>query len=390
MKNIEGQIKIDLYSTPREGNSVEIVSNRPVFASQIMVGKPPEQVLNLLPLMFNVCGTAQARTSISAIMQQLGSNTTSSQEKARDMLVLMETVREHLMRILIDWPQLFDLPRQNELFPYLSSAIRETSEALFPETKAFTLDSELNPDTQTLERIILQLEQHLARHIFQLPVEEWLDMKNTTDLTQWIEHSNGIAARSIAIIMHNNWGPQGQAPSQPLPTLDSEQLLQQFDSEDANSFIRQPQWQGKCFETTTLTRQNSHALITHLLDSFGNGLLTRWVARLLELAEIPARLRGLLEETVLDNHSASCALPTHGIAQQEAARGRLIHRVALSQGLVSQYQILAPTEWNFHPRGLIHATLSNIQGADKNETTHLARLLINAIDPCVGYDLRLH
>ena len=120
MKNIEGQIGIDLFPLAENTSAVEILSSRPVLASNILVGKSPEQVLNLLPLMFNVCGIAQGRVAISAISQQLDIHSSIAQEKARDMLVLAETAREHLMRIFLDWPDLFQQPRNSEVFPLRS------------------------------------------------------------------------------------------------------------------------------------------------------------------------------------------------------------------------------------------------------------------------------
>ena len=75
-----------------------------------------------------------------------------------------------------------------------------------------------------------------------------------------------------------------------------------------------------------------------------------------------------------------------GIGRASAARGQLFHRVFLEGERVSVYQILAPTEWNFHPRGVVAVSLATLKG-DKGEMERQARLLINAIDPCVSYEL---
>ena len=72
----------------------------------------------------------------------------------------------------------------------------------------------------------------------------------------------------------------------------------------------------------------------------------------------------------------------------EAARGRLVHRVEMENGTIGSYRILAPTEWNFHPRGVVAESLATLRGG-RDKVEQQARLLINAIDPCVGYELSL-
>ena len=55
----------------------------------------------------------------------------------------------------------------------------------------------------------------------------------------------------------------------------------------------------------------------------------------------------------------------------------------------SKQRILAPTEWNFHPQGAIARALAGLDGSDDNALRRQAALLIEAVDPCVGYRLRV-
>ncbi len=81
--------------------------------------------------------------------------------------------------------------------------------------------------------------------------------------------------------------------------------------------------------------------------------------------------------------------PNVGIGQKEAARGRVVHRVEMHGASVGRYQILAPTEWNFHPRGVVAAALARLPRGDVDALRRKADMLIKAVDPCVGYDLRI-
>ncbi|MBI4725330.1 MAG: nickel-dependent hydrogenase large subunit, partial [Rhodomicrobium sp.] len=88
--------------------------------------------------------------------------------------------------------------------------------------------------------------------------------------------------------------------------------------------------------------------------------------------------------------ASSAATLGTGIAQVEAARGRLIHAVVLEDGRVEQYRILAPTEWNFHPDGAAARGLQRLASSQRKDLDAVARLFVTAVDPCVGYDVRIH
>ncbi len=52
--------------------------------------------------------------------------------------------------------------------------------------------------------------------------------------------------------------------------------------------------------------------------------------------------------------------------------------------MVTDYVILAPTEWNFHPQGVAAKALAGIRKED------VARMIIMSIDPCVDYELEIY
>lgn len=390
MSAIEGQISINLYPEKVLHERVEITSSRPVHASKILIGKTPEQALALIPLLFNICGVAQSRVSLSAIQQALQLDQPAALETARDILVLSENAKEHLLRVFLDWPTLFGLKNKNHQLPYLSQLVATFKAALFEQSAAFTLDSTLNNDFTQAEHAINELETYLHEHVFCLPTEQWLAINNTDDLRQWAATADSVAASAVNNICQQGWSSQGPSSCQPLPLLDASSLLEHMNASDAAQFIAQPTWQGHCHETTALSRQMQQPIIHVLHQEFDNSLITRWTARLVEIALIPQQMQQLLDNIKNKHSGATQNTAQLGVAQVEAARGRLIHRVSIKNGLISNYQILAPTEWNFHPQGLISQSLLHIDAKDKQELDQLTRLMINAIDPCVGYQLSIH
>jgi hypothetical protein len=74
-----------------------------------------------------------------------------------------------------------------------------------------------------------------------------------------------------------------------------------------------------------------------------------------------------------------------GIGWCEMARGLLLHRVRLGADgdvdRVAECDVLAPTEWHFHPRGPVAEALARLP---RRHGEAAARLLAAAFDPCVA------
>ena len=73
----------------------------------------------------------------------------------------------------------------------------------------------------------------------------------------------------------------------------------------------------------------------------------------------------------------------------ETARGLLLHRVRLVDGRVAHYQIVAPTEWNFHPDGALVRGLRTMVADDDETLEQRARLAVQALDPCVAFRIEV-
>ncbi len=106
--SIEGRLQIELTRENGRVGAVRISSTRPVHAARVFEGKTPDAVLQLLPLLYSVCAVAQAHAAQTACERALGITPARGPGLARELLVCLETAREHLWRILIDWPALVD------------------------------------------------------------------------------------------------------------------------------------------------------------------------------------------------------------------------------------------------------------------------------------------
>jgi coenzyme F420-reducing hydrogenase alpha subunit len=374
---------------------VTIRSTRPVQAARVFEGKTPDAVLQLLPLLYSICAVAQTQAAQTACERALGIAPPRGVQLARELLVCLETAREHLWRILIDWPAFVDEDSQAALVAPLTRLLPDSRNALFVDGRAFGLEVKLHAADWALHDLAGSLDALLARTVFGCHAREWLAIADKPGLDDWSKRSGSIAARVLRRLQNNGWEGIGGVASAFLPPLPDSKLAARLAAPDGDAFIAQPDWQGQPRETTPLARQQDIPLIRSLLASGGAGLLARLAALLVELAEVPARVRAL-SEAMLDagygepdaaNEGADSGV---GMAQVEAARGRLVHCVELEQGCVRRYRILAPTEWNFHPAGAAAQGLMRLPAQDTAVLRRLAALLINAVDPCVGYDLGVH
>jgi coenzyme F420-reducing hydrogenase alpha subunit len=118
-----GEIHIELTYRAGQVGSVKIGSSRPE-AARVLIGKSPEQVLSMVPLLFSLCGNAQAYAALQACRAAMGMPAEPEAEAARECLVQLETVREHAWRILLDWPVLLGRPADKTAIAALLKADR--------------------------------------------------------------------------------------------------------------------------------------------------------------------------------------------------------------------------------------------------------------------------
>ena len=368
------QLLIELAADRNTPDRVAIHSARPVHAARIFATRPVSDVRELLPRLFSVCGIAQASASQRALASATGETSRNASAKDAELLVLMETAREHLWRILIDWPT------------FTGHAVDEAAardmQQLLPRLQS--ADGEV-------DAAIAALEELLQSAVFGLPASEWLAISRPSDLVAWAKRQTTSAARLLTRVFDKDWATVGASTASFLPELTPAELEQRLAADDADDFIAAPVWQNHPCETTPLSRTRESALIRNLLAEFGAGLVTRLAALLVELAGIPAAMHELQTGETRTTANGEAGLPANtGIGQVDAARGRLVHRAIVDGDRVESYQILAPTEWNFHPRGVLANSLKTLDASDTDTLNEQASLLITAIDPCVGYELRIH
>jgi hydrogenase large subunit len=170
--------------------------------------------------------------------------------------------------------------------------------------------------------------------------------------------------------------------------------LPQIDKPDAYTWNKAPRLDAQVLETGALARQlaNGQPLIRALWQRTQGNVLTRILARSLELAQLVLLAEHYLRSVVPE--AACCVevqLPEQADAYGlcEAARGSLGHWLSVREGRIANYQIIAPTSWNFSPRdrsGIPGALESALVGAvvnDGDKTPVSVQHIVRSFDPCM-------
>lgn len=344
----EGRITIDLC---RDG-AIGLHSNRPAHIGRLFVGRAPQEVLEILPAIFALC----ARAHVAAARQAMAP-ADRALARADALAVLAENAREHLLRILTCWQA-------------------GTQASGFQAADFMTLvrrmqDAAGNPAAE--RRVATALEHLVADRVLGTAVGDFLAISSVETLHGWLRQAPTPAPRHLASLLDLGWASLGATDTQPLPDLPAAELTARLADP---GFAGRPDWLGVPCETGPLVRQIAHPLVARVVAEYGAGLLARHVARLVDLAQIPDQIRN------------PRPLPgdADGLGVVETARGRLIHAARLSGGLVTDYHVLAPTDWNFHPRGAAVQSLRAVP--ETPDRAQRARAVIEAIDPCVDFEVR--
>lgn len=163
----------------------------------------------------------------------------------------------------------------------------------------------------------------------------------------------------------------------------------------AYTWNKAPRYGGRVLETGALARQlvDGQALVRDAVGRCGATVYTRVLARLLELARVIPHMEGWLR--ALDARQAyfvAHPLPDtgQGMGLTEAARGSLGHWVEIRNGKIANYQIIAPTSWNFSPRdaqgvpGALEMALVGAPVLPGEETPLAVQHIVRSFDPCMA------
>lgn len=145
------------------------------------------------------------------------------------------------------------------------------------------------------------------------------------------------------------------------------------------AFLRAPSGpDGRVYETGPYARRKDREL--------GDDVRGRMTARIRETVALACHVAELASDWRAYDPPEESFRPSsgNGMGWAEAARGRLVHSTQVEGDHVRRYRILAPTDWNFHPQGVMRAALETVRGCSAAEAPGMVRWIVAALDPCVA------
>ncbi len=394
--SVEGRLTIDLDRAADGTGRVAIASSRPLGLARVFVGKTADETVRTLPALFNACGLAQGAAAAQACERALAIEAGCETQCVRTFLIAVETLREHLVRAVADWARfLGSEPQSDDMLRIMHQCMR-LRRTLDPDSTALAIGGAARLDAVKLSTEIEKMVRLIEELVLGEPIDAWRARTKAESFEAWADTGKTPSQQIVRQVLDRDWAGAGRAEARHLPDLADDDLAERLLGEDNNEFVAAPTWGGEPRETTALSRQAANPLVRDLERSHGSGLLTRIAARLVEIADLPLQMTSMIERgadsrpNVAEGAEACppATAPGRGLAQVEAARGRLAHGVEIKNNIVSRYAILAPTEWNFHGEGAAARGLADIAGRS-GDVRALADLFIASFDPCVGYDLKV-
>ncbi len=373
--NLEGDLTVTLTHDGHEVRRVDVKSTRPQVAARVLTGKTAVDAATTIPLLFSVCGGAQGAAAASALAGA-GAAGFAGNTGARVAGIVVESLQEGFWHLLIGWPNA--MASQPNVTPVTAARYLIATSARTPE------GTDLLGDAAAMRALADGLAQIARRAVFTVAPAAFLDLASVADLEAWIAQADTLPARLLRHVLADGFVPANDDTAL-MPPASGDWLAATVAPALVHEprFAQAPSVGGTPMETGALARMQSHPLVAACAQRYGRGAVTRLVARLVEIPAALAELAGDASAAV--PRVQSIALPDGtGLGAVETARGLLLHRARVHDECVIDYQIVAPTEWNFHPQGTLVRALTGLAANDESALLRQARLAVHTLDPCVA------
>jgi hydrogenase large subunit len=197
--------------------------------------------------------------------------------------------------------------------------------------------------------------------------------------------------------------------NEPLPTPVESQNLINSNFDGKYSWAKAPRYKGHSAEAGPLARvimnanpanmdhQIKDPLFGDIMQKMGPSVFTRTLARVHEAPRLYEYINQWLGQIDLDAefYSKPEERDGQGFGATEAARGALAHWIDIKDGVIKNYQVIAPTTWNVGPNddggqsGPIEAALEGTEIEDAHDPVEVG-MVARSFDSCLVCTVHAH
>ncbi len=374
IEKIEGEAKLNFNFKNKKIDFVDIEFMSTRSIEKILQGKSPLDALVINPRVCGICGHAHLIATVKALEDCFEDLQISNKAKTiRELTLNFELIQNHFKWFYLTLFPLFQKKQELLKATYPSQLISKaiaifggqyphTSYAIvggvvceitqmdiikvhnyLEETIKFFKENIIDPDGDNLLTCsnvdkVLQKKGDLSDILTEVRKRDLL----------WI----GKSYDRFIVFGENSYFKKGKSLKTRLTANISLSYVKEEQRE--SSFAKNVSYKEKYYEVGPLARAmvNKVPLIKDAHRRYGDSVFSRILARVCEISQLLNYSKQLLDEIDLNEPSYIKPavdikkLSATGEAAVEAARGSLIHKVKIENGLIKEYEIITPTQWN--------------------------------------------
>ena len=409
IEKIEGEAKLNISYHDGKIDFVDIEFFQTRGIENILKNKPALDALVINPRVCGICGHAHLQATVKALENCYHDIKISQKAKIiRELTLNFEIIQNHFK-----WFYLTIMPllgfRQNVLKATKPTALIAKAIATFagqyPHNSYAIVGGVVSEPTAMeifkVESLIEEVRSYFETEVVKTDTTKLLECKNIEeifskkgDLPKILKKlkenqlSNiGNSHDRFIVFGQNSYFKRGKSLKTRVTKNIDEKYIKEFENE--NSFAKNVLYKYKYYEVGSLSRAmlNKTPLIKDAHRRYKDSIFSRILARVCEIPQLLNHSKQLLKELDLSEPSYIkpktdiSFLTGQGVSAVEAARGSLIHKVQLERGVIKNYTIITPTQWN-----LSSGTKQNPAPAQKAmlglDSEDTAELVFKSFDVC--------
>lgn len=374
---VAGEIIISVVVENTNIRSLQINSTRSTRITELFANKTISEVEQNINLLFQLCNTAHRFSFLQLLNKNQLIKLSDNELLSYRLLLDIETIKEHCFSIASKWNR--DKTIDKNVVAVLT-VLNKIKERLFSGGDGLSLASKQLNDFSAIAPFIDELDNRLHDFLLGGKYCERHVFSSDDSFKDWVQTGETKSADFFKYLQQHKLSNLGATKIQPLPLKVAKELSHLLKDQ---KFICRPNYQNVIYESTPFSRLKNHSLI----EKLGNGIVGRYVAQLVEifvlLNKIKRDYKNMQSEIISYNIKTSSTSKS-ALVCVEAARGKLIHQTKIKKNQIVDYQILSPTQWNFHPQGVLNTMIKALTFSDKHDLKRKISLLVVALDPCVG------
>lgn len=374
IEKIEGEATLDFHFVNEQIDFVDIkfMSSRGI--EKILQGRAAQDALVINPRVCGICGHAHLIATVKALENCYEHIEISKKaEIIRELTLNFELVQNHFKWFyltilpLIEGNQKLLLASEGSIM--MTKAIAHIA-GQYPHNSYAVVGGIVSDpshiDLLQVQNLIKESISFFEKHMVQVDTKELLSCEKIETLLS----KEGDLPRVLHQILKDEWQELGKSydrfivfgensyfkRGKSVVTRVQDNISENYLHIDANenSLAKNVSYKQKYYEVGPLSRAmlNKTVLIKDAHRRYGDSLFSRILARVCEILQLLYHSLELLKQIDLNEPSyIAPQIPIEqmsgvGVGAVEAARGSLIHKVQLQEGMIQSYEIITPTQWN--------------------------------------------